>query len=68
MTDSLAKMIESVSMLIEAGHASTHRSFKPTRDDVSNLLDLLSNLLGNLYYDEAGLAALKLKIPPRHTP
>jgi hypothetical protein len=55
-------------VLIEAGHASTHRAFKPARDDVSSLLDLLSNLLEKLYYDEAGLAALKLRIPPRVAP
>jgi hypothetical protein len=52
-------------ILIEAGHASTHRSFDPKKEEVSVILDVLSNLLESLYFDENKLAALRDRIPPR---
>ena len=52
-------------VLVEAGHASTHRSFDPKREDVSTILDVLSNLLESLYFDENKLTALRNRIPAR---
>jgi Domain of unknown function (DUF4145) len=52
-------------ILVEAGHASTHRSFDPKKEEVSTILDVLSNLLESLYFDENKLTALRDRIPPR---
>jgi hypothetical protein len=52
-------------ILVEAGHASTHRSFYPKEEEVAVILDVLSNLLEKLYFDENKLAALRDRIPPR---
>jgi hypothetical protein len=54
-------------ILVEAGHASTHRSFDPKKEEVSAILDVLSNLLESLYFDENKLTALRDRIPPRES-
>jgi hypothetical protein len=54
-------------ILVEAGHASTHRSFVPKKEEVSVILDVLSNLLESLYFDENKLTALRNRIPPRES-
>jgi hypothetical protein len=35
--------------LLEAGHAVTHRSFIPNKDDVNTLLDIIEGLLEEIY-------------------
>lgn len=54
-------------ILVEAGHASIHRSFDPKEDEVAAILDVLSNLLESLYFDETRLTALRDRIPPRQS-
>ena len=51
--------------VLEAGHAATHRGFRPKQDEVSLVLDLLSNVLERVYFDEKTLIVLQPRIPPR---
>jgi hypothetical protein len=51
--------------LIEAGHAAMHRSFKPTEDHLSTLLDITESLIAAIYFHEAKAAKLSSAIPPR---
>jgi hypothetical protein len=52
-----------VEPVIEAGHAATHRSFKPEQSDALIALDITENIIESIYV--AGQKAGKLKIPPR---
>ncbi|MGH7959880.1 MAG: DUF4145 domain-containing protein [Opitutaceae bacterium] len=56
---------EVIEPVLEAGHASIHRAFVPTRDDVVTLIEILEGVLSVVYVHAHKAAALKKKIPAR---
>jgi len=50
---------------LEVGHASIHRGYVPSRDDITLVLDMTENMIETLYISHEQAAALKKKIPPR---
>lgn len=52
--------------VIEAGHATIHRSFKPDAGEVLIALNIAENLIESIYV--AGTLAAQLKVPPRKRP
>lgn len=56
------------SVLVEAGHAAMHRSFRPKRDDVETLLDLVEGLVEAIYYQPLRAGAVGQKLPPDTRP
>jgi Domain of unknown function (DUF4145) len=52
-------------ILMEAGHAGTHRSFEPSKEEVEVLLGLLENVVKGVYFDENKLRKIGERIPPR---
>ncbi|TFW17970.1 DUF4145 domain-containing protein [Duganella callida] len=57
------KQREAIEPVLEAGHASMHRGFAPTYQDVTHLLDVTENLLQSIYI--YGPRSAALKIPQR---
>lgn len=53
------------SVLVEAGHAATHRGYSPSKDDLDFLLDVIEGLIDEIYFRPARAKALKDKIPVR---
>jgi hypothetical protein len=51
-------------VLVEAGHAAMHRNFKPNREDVETLLDLVEGLINSIYYEPLRAKAVGQKLPP----
>jgi hypothetical protein len=51
--------------VLDAGHATIHRSFNPSRDDLSTVVDIVENLVGLLYVQKEKIELLKKRIPLR---
>lgn len=56
---------EFLTTTLEAGHASTHRAWKPTTNQMEILMDLTESVIEAVYVLPGKLAELKAKIPPR---
>ncbi len=56
------KVIEPI---IEAGHATIHRSFSPTKKDVVQLMDVTESIIEAIYINESRVKKLAEKIPKR---
>lgn len=54
---------EALKPVIEAGHASMHRGFKASKNEVETIMDVVENLIESIYVSKQKSA--KLKIPPR---
>lgn len=50
---------------IEAGHASTHRAWRPTTSQMNLLLDIIESVVAAVYVLNERTAALKENIPPK---
>ena len=59
------KQGEVVASMLEAGHASIHRAFVPTKDDIVILVDILEGVLEVIYVQVPKAAELKKRIPER---
>ena len=51
--------------VLEAGHATIHRSFNPSREDIVTCLDVAEGIIEAIYINEDRAAALSRKVPPR---
>jgi len=51
--------------VLDAGHATIHRGFKPSRQDLATIVDIAENLIELLYIQKDGVEQLKKRIPPR---
>lgn len=56
---------ERLEAILEAGHATIHRTFKPSKKDVITLVDLTEHIVETVYLHEKKVAALKQRVPPR---
>ena len=56
---------DAITALLDVGHAATHRSFKPTIEDLNLALDIVEGVLASIY--EHGPAATKMtdRVPPK---
>jgi len=54
---------EAILPVIEAGHASMHRGFKATEQDVEAILDVTENVIESIYIAKS--RTTNLKVPPR---
>ena len=50
---------------LEVGHASIHRNYNPTLQDVTQVLDIAENIIQSIYVSAEQAKALKSRIPPR---
>jgi len=55
-------ILESV---LEAGHATIHRAFSPSRDELVALIDITENVIESIYLNELRAARIAGKVPPR---
>lgn len=58
---------ERLEAILEVGHATTHRAFEPSRDDVITLVDLTEHIIQTVYLHDAQVAELKKRVPARKT-
>jgi len=56
---------DSLAILIETGHAVTHRSYMPSRDDLASLLDIAESIIETIYVNQPNISSIKDRIPPR---
>jgi hypothetical protein len=56
---------EIIETTLEVGHASIHRNYNPTRQDVTQVLDIAENIIQSIYVSTEQAKALKKRIPPR---
>lgn len=56
---------ERLEAILEAGHATIHRTYKPSKKDVITLVDLTEHIVETVYLHEKKVAALKQRVPPR---
>src|ERR1035438_3511131 len=51
--------------VLEAGHATTHRAYEPTEDDLITLMDFAEAIIESVYLHDQRVQQLKKRIPPR---
>ena len=51
--------------ILEVGHATTHRTYSPTTDDIHTLLDVTEHIIEAVYVHGDKVAELKKNTPPR---
>lgn len=56
---------ELLAIVLDAGHAATHRDFCPTNKQLNSILDICENVVEALYVNEVKTRGLSDKIPPR---
>jgi hypothetical protein len=55
---------EQLEPVVEAGHASIHRGYKPTEGDIHALLDIIENIVEALYVSPQQANSVKRRVPP----
>lgn len=60
-----AKQEEVVQSILEAGHATMHRAYKPEKDNVVQLMDVTESIIETIYINESRIKRLAGKIPQR---
>lgn len=56
---------EFLQTVIEAGHATMHRAFKPSQQDLIALINITESVVESAYINEHRAAELKKRIPPK---
>lgn len=51
--------------VLEAGHATMHRAFKPTKTDIGTLMDITENIIESIYVNEYRASELSKRVPVR---
>jgi len=51
--------------VLEAGHATMHRAFKPTKADIGTLMDITENIIESIYINEHRASKLSKRVPKR---
>lgn len=60
-----SKQRERLETILEAGHATIHRAFEPSKADVITLVDVTEHIVQMLYLHEGQVAALKKRVPAK---
>jgi hypothetical protein len=53
--------------VLEAGHATMHRAFKPTTTDVGRLMDITESIIESIYINEHRASEISKRVPPKST-
>ena len=56
---------ENLTTILEAGHAVTHRNYRPQEGDVLTVLDITEHIIESLYLHPPKVSVLKNRVPPR---
>ena len=56
---------EALEATLDFGHASMHRDYIPTHDDLRRALDITENIIESVYVSDQRATALKKSVPPR---
>jgi hypothetical protein len=56
-----------VETILEVGHATIHRAYTPSSEDLTALIDITESLLESIYIHDALVERLKKRIPPRQS-
>jgi hypothetical protein len=56
---------DSLSAILEAGHATMHRFFEPKQDEVETMLDIIETVLASLYIHPDRANRIADRVPPR---
>ena len=59
------KQREVLESLLEAGHATIHRVYKPDKKDVRRLMDIAENIIETIYMNEYRAKSVAEKVPAR---
>jgi hypothetical protein len=51
--------------VLEAGHATMHRSFKPTQSHLVALIDITENIIESIYINQLRALEISKTVPPR---
>jgi hypothetical protein len=54
-----------VGVILDAGHATIHRGWKPTDADVSAIMDITESVIETTYLHQPGAEKLQTNVPPR---
>ncbi|KHT18905.1 DUF4145 domain-containing protein [Pectobacterium brasiliense] len=54
---------EAINKVIEAGHASMHRSYKASSDEISSIMDITENIIESIYINKLNIT--KINPSPR---
>jgi hypothetical protein len=56
---------EHLEAILDAGHATIHRSYSPTTEDVVTLVDIVEHIIKTIYLHENKIEQLKRRVPSR---
>ncbi|MFA5922603.1 MAG: DUF4145 domain-containing protein [Methylococcaceae bacterium] len=56
---------EHLETILDAGHATIHRSYSPTTEDVVTLIDITEHIIKTIYLHENKIEQLKRRVPSR---
>lgn len=59
------KQKERLVTILEVGHATIHRGYTPTNEDLAASLDILEHIIASLYVHDGAVSAAKARVPPR---
>lgn len=51
--------------ILEAGHAAIHRSYNPSEEDLTTLIDVAESVIESIYVNDYNAKNLEKRIPPR---
>lgn len=60
-----SKQKERLDTILEAGHATIHRSFRPSKNDLIALVDIAESVIETTYLHDSKVQELRKRIPPR---
>jgi len=56
---------EHLETILDAGHATIHRSYSPTTEDVITLIDITEHIIKTIYLHKNKIEQLKTRVPSR---
>jgi hypothetical protein len=56
---------DTLTILVDAGGAAAHRAWRPERDDLNTMIDVIEALLGREFHLSKRVKALKEAVPPK---
>jgi hypothetical protein len=51
--------------VLEAGHATIHRAFAPSTEDLNSIIDIVENIIESIYINEGRAKSFREKVPRR---
>jgi hypothetical protein len=54
--------------ILEAGHAATHRGWRPSEEDINTIVDIIEHVIEDIYIHQARASDLDKTLPRRPRP